>query len=266
MPGVIKALEDNEIKIDAISGTSSGSFIASLYAMGYSPSYIYSIFKKYAREIAYVSNGVIINEVRNLIFSKKLITRGIKDGRGIEDVYERLARKKGIKKISDINMPLIIPAVDMSEAKEYIFTSIEDESEEKYISDIGVGKAVRASGSFPVVMNPCEYKGHIFSDGGILNNIPVMDIKRIGIDKVIAIRFDSEKVDNESNVMDIMMKTVDIMSNKISEEHLAISDYILTIPSDGTGLLDISKIDFCYKSGYNTTIENLDKIKEILNL
>ena len=43
--GALKALEDNSIKIDIIGGTSSGSLIASLYAMGYSPYYIYMLKK-----------------------------------------------------------------------------------------------------------------------------------------------------------------------------------------------------------------------------
>ena len=42
--GVLKALEENNIKIDAIGGTSSGSIISTLYAMGYSPYYIYILF------------------------------------------------------------------------------------------------------------------------------------------------------------------------------------------------------------------------------
>lgn len=42
------------------------------------------------------------------------------------------------------------------------------------------------------------------------------------------------------------------------------SDYILTIQTDKTGLLDTKKLDSCYKYGYNQTIEQLDKIKEVL--
>ena len=45
--GVIKALEENNIKIDYISGTSSGSLIATMYAMGYTPDEMYNLFKKY---------------------------------------------------------------------------------------------------------------------------------------------------------------------------------------------------------------------------
>ena len=49
--GVLKALEENDIKVDVIGGTSAGGLIASLYAIGYSPMYIYLLFKKYANEI-----------------------------------------------------------------------------------------------------------------------------------------------------------------------------------------------------------------------
>ena len=49
--GVLKALEENNIKVDIIGGTSSGSIISTLYAMGYSPYYIYLLFKRYAKEL-----------------------------------------------------------------------------------------------------------------------------------------------------------------------------------------------------------------------
>ena len=49
--GVLKALEESGIKIEAIGGTSSGALIAGLYALGYSPEDIYFLFKKYAKNI-----------------------------------------------------------------------------------------------------------------------------------------------------------------------------------------------------------------------
>ena len=60
------------------------------------------------------------------------------------------------------------------------------------------------------------------------------------------------------------MKIIDIMGNKISEESLSESDYAITIPSDGTGLLDKDKIDFCFESGYKTTKAQISKIIKIL--
>ena len=49
--GVLKALEEEKIKVDYIGGTSSGSIVATLYAAGYKPDEIYTIFRKYCKKI-----------------------------------------------------------------------------------------------------------------------------------------------------------------------------------------------------------------------
>lgn len=164
-------------------------------------------------------------------------------------------------------MPLVIPTVDVKLSKEYIFTNkIPEEAENKtqYITDISIGKAVRASSSFPAIFCPCEFKEHKFLDGGVLDNIPVLEVKKQGADKVIAINFKADDVDENSNIMDIAMRTIDIMGNKISEESLEQSDYILTISTDKTGLLDVEKLDKCYEYGYRAVEENLELINNIL--
>lgn len=264
--GALKALEENNIKIDIIGGTSSGSLVASLYALGYSPYYIYIIFKKYADSLTKLNTSTIASGVGNFLINKKVNINGLKTGESIEETYNKLALKKGINKISQIQMPLVIPTVDISNSSEYVFTSKIPEAgnKEMYITDITVGKAVRASSSFPLVFCPCEYKNHLFIDGGAIDNTPALEIKKQGADKIISIKFDSDTVTKESNIMDIVMKTVDIMGSKVSEESLNISDYVITIPSDGTGLLETGKIDYCYKSGYNTVMKNIDKIKILL--
>lgn len=259
--GVLKALEENEIYIDVIGGTSSGALISSLYAMGYSPYYIYILFKKYAKDIVNMN-------VKNFLSLRRNNIVGFRTGEDIEKIYNNLALRKGIKTIEDIKMPIVIPTVDVSDSKEYIFTNNLPDSEEKYskyITDISVGKAVRASSSFPAVFCPCEYKEHKFLDGGALDNIPVIEVKKQGATKVIAVNFKADDIDENSNVMDIAMRTIDIMGNKISEESLQISDYVLTVQTDKTGLLDVEKLDSCYKYGYNAVIQNLSKIKECID-
>ena len=266
--GALKALEDNKIKIDVIGGTSAGSLIASLYALGYSPYYIYILFKRYAKEIAGINSAPIISGIGNYMMNKKVALTGLKTGKSIEEAYNNLASRKGVKTIEDIRkMPLVIPAVDVGEAKEYIFTNrIPEESIDKsqYITDISIGKAVRASSSFPAIFCPCEFKNHKFFDGGVLDNTPVAEVRKQGAEKVIAINFKADDIDENSNIMDLTMRTIDIMGNKISEENLEQSDFLLTIKTDKTGLLDVEKLDSCYKYGYQAVIENLDKIKKIL--
>ena len=239
--GALKALEENGIKPSVIGGTSSGGLIASLYALGYSPYYIYILFKRYSEDIVEINSTPIVTGISNFMMNKKIILSGLKTGETIEDAYNNLALKKGVRKISDIKtMPLVIPAVDVSEAKEYVFTNkipSKSKNNERYITDITVGKAVIASSSFPAIFCPCQFKEHIFLDGGVLDNIPVKEVKKQGADKVIAINFKADDVDEESNMMDIAMRTIDIMGNKISEDSLNQSDYILTIKTDKTRIV-----------------------------
>ncbi len=265
--GVLKALEDNNIGVDIIGGTSAGSLVASLYAMGYSPYYIYILFKRYSNELVQINSGPIISGIGSFMINKKSSFKGLKSGKSLETIYNKIAYKKGITKINQIKMPIVIPTVDITDSKEYVITNKIPENEEnkvQYITDITVGKAVRASSSFPAVFTPCEFRNHAFMDGGALDNVPVHEVKKQGADKVIAVKFDADPITEDSNIMDIIMKTIDIMGSKISEENLEMSDLVLNVYTDKVGLLDTKKLDSCYKYGYDSVIQNLDKIKQIL--
>ncbi len=265
--GVLKALEENNIKVDIIGGTSSGGIIASLYAMGYSPKKIFEIFKTYANDVIEINSRPIISGISSFMGRKKGKFIGFKTGNGLEQTYLDLAKTNGLEKMVDIKMPLVIPAVDMEDSTEYIFTNYipkENKDNVKYITDISIGRAVRASSSFPAIFCPCDFESHRFLDGGVLDNVPVTEVKKQGANKVIAVNFEADEIDETSNIMDIAMRTIDIMGNKISEESLSSSDLILTIKTDKTGLLDIKNMESCFEYGYNTTIKNINKIKDIL--
>ena len=265
--GVLKALEDSDIKIDAIGGTSSGALIAALYALGYSPEEIYVLFQKYSKDIVGNIPHFIITKISNIILKKE--NTGFRKGENIEEIFNKLANEKGIHTISQITrMPISIPSVDIKNGKEYIFTNhVPNEKNVygKYIMDISIGKALRATSSFPAVFCPCDFEEHKFLDGGALNNVPVIEVKKHGIDKVLAVNFKADDITENSNYMDIAMRAIDLMGNKISEENLKQSDYILTIGTDKTGLLDIQKLDSCYQYGYVATMKKINKIKEIIN-
>ena len=283
--GVLQALEDNNIKPDIIGGTSCGSMIAVMYAMGYSPYHIYLLFKRYAGEIAKVSTLPVLLGIHSCIFRKRTLVKGCNNGKKIEELYDRVANRRGINNINQIKMPIIIPAVDMVSGKEVIFTNnlpnlksqdgeetedfnknINNKANNKiYINNITIGKAIRASSSFPGFYSPCNYNQYILMDGGALNNIPVDEVKLQGAEKVIAVKFRSDEVEEESNIMDVVMKSIDIMGNKISETSLEISNFILEVYTDKVGLLDVEKLDKCYEYGYKAVVENLQNIKSIIN-
>ena len=241
--------------------------MAALYAMGFSPYYIYILCKNHAKSIIGTNTRPIISGIRSFIKNGKTSIKGLKNGEEIEKLFDIVAKRRNINKISDIKMPIVIPTVDLMDSKEYVFTNNIPENEKnkkQYITDCSIGKAVRASSSFPAVFEPCKDKKHAFLDGGIIDNIPAHEVKKQGADKVISVKFNSDKIDENSNVMNIVMKTIDIMGSKISEESLELSDLVLNVYTDKTGLLDIKKLDNCYKYGYKCVMDNIEKIKEIL--
>ena len=266
--GVIKALEENGINIDIIGGTSAGSMIASLYAIGYKTDEVYNLFQENYRKIIGESRFYFLDGIKNLV-DRKTTLRGFRKGENIEEVFDLLAKNKNVENINNIQMPIVIPTVDILDAKEYIFTNQVPEAEvvnnEKYITDINIGKAVRASSSFPAVFNLCTMEKHAFMDGGALDNVPVDEVRKQGADKVIAVKFDEDNFGKDSNVMDIIMRTIDIMGNKIIEEEIKKSDYVLNIHTDKMGLLETSKIYHCFEYGYEAAKNSIEEIKRCLN-
>ena len=112
---------------------------------------------------------------------------------------------------------------------------------------------------------PCKYKNHHFLDGGILDNIPVTEVKKQGADIIISVNFELEEVNEDSNIIDITMRTLDIMGSKVSENSLNYTDYLITIEACKVGLLDFTKLETCYQCGYETAIKAIKgKLGEIL--
>ncbi len=265
--GVLQALEENGIKPDIIGGTSCGSIVASMYAMGYSPYHIFILCKRYGRIISRANARPILSGIHTSIFSKKISLSGLNNGEKMEEVSDKLAKRRGINNINDIKIPIVIPTVDIVSGKECVFTNkIPDKrnGEKEYIDNVNVGRAVRASSSFPAYFSPCKHEGCAFMDGGVLNNIPADEVKLQGADKVIAVKFHSDRITEDSNLMDVAMKCIDIMGSRISEKSLRISDYVLDVYTDKVGLLDYQKVDKCFEYGYNAVVENLDSIKKAL--
>lgn len=262
--GVLKALEENDVKIDVFTGTSSGSHVAFLSSIGFGSQEIYDLFNEYAFDLVGKSIEPIILD--NILFNNKVNFEGIRSGKPIEDLYNNIAFQNGIKYVKDIKVPLGIVATNIIDEKETIFSSLKLENSEnkEYITDVKIGEAIRASSSFSVVFDPCVIGNKKYIDGGVVNNLPVDIAKELGADKVISVRFSNDKINKNSNILEIGMKTLDMMSNKISLKNINQSDIALKVNTDGTSLLDIENVEYCFNSGYNTAMKYMKEIKKIL--
>lgn len=266
--GVLKVLEEENIKIDYIAGTSSGSIVAALYAMGFDSDEIYKIFKKYCKKIKYVDLINIIKLIFGLIIKREIIIDGLNSGKEIEKLINKMCKQKEIYGIEDIKMPLAIPTVDMCDGKVMCFTSCE--SRKRYLDNTtfihngDIGKIVRASCSYPVVFSPCKYKGTKLIDGGIRENIPWKELKEIGADKILSVVFEDEfDKDCDLNIIEVASRSINLICKELANYELDGADYLLKIKSGKVGLLDIKKMDELYEIGYKTMKKKLGDIRNI---
>lgn len=264
--GAIKALEEKNIKFDAVAGTSSGSIIAVLYALGYSSNEMINLLKKYSKNIKKVEIKKIIKLIYGLIFKKEIIIDGLNSGNFIEKALNDICKENNILNINDINMPLIIPTVDLQTGTLIVASSKQIRKtysdEIKFINDIPISTAVRASCSYPVVISPCIYKNRQLVDGGIRENIPWKELKEIGIDEILGIGFETQ-LEGEccKNMIESAIRSIELVCHELSIYELKGIDKIIKIPTKKISLLDTSKIDELYELGYKNMKEKIKYIK-----
>lgn len=254
--GVLKAMEEENINIDYIGGTSSGSIVATLYAVGYKPDEIYYIFKKYCKKIKYVEFKNIFKLFFGIILSGTITIDGLNSGNSIYKLINKVCNERGVYNISDINMPLAVPSVDMRTGEIICFSSLNKRGFSdslSFINDANIGNVVQASCSFPSVFSPCDFKYHKLLDGGIRENVPWREVKILGADNVVSVAFENEVKSNCcENLIDVAFRSFELMGKELSKYEIEGSDYLVKIKSKKVSLLDMSKIDEFYELGYLT--------------
>lgn len=267
--GAIKALAELGIKPDYISGTSSGSIFASMYAMGYTLEEMFEIVKQNYEILIGIEKARIVKAIGTYITQKEIKIGGLIDGQKLEDLVTKLGDKKGIKNITDIQMPLAIPTVDTISTKECISISkkynLQDDDID-YIYDIPLAKAVRASMAFPGIYTTCNFGKYNFIDGGTKDNLPVKVLKDMGAEKVIAISFDLTHYTPSDNIFNIILRAVDIFSLKDVREAQKLADISIEIRNDDTSLLQTDNLEKCMQIGYETIMKNKEEIEKAMQI
>lgn len=251
--GILKAFEKNNIKIDMISGASSGSIVAALYAMGYRVDEIYFMFKEFAKNIRYADVYNVIKLIYGLITGKGVIIKGLTAGKNLEKYIIKKCEEKGIYKIKDVKFPLYISSVDLNTGATYIFTNSTCKVEKDLIllNDIELFTAIRASCSYPGIFEPVEWKKRsVLIDGGIRENIPWKVLKNAGADRVISVIFKNRcKKNCYKNMISVIDCSIGYLSSEVLNYELVGTKDIIEIQTEDVGLLEYAKIDYLYELG-----------------
>jgi NTE family protein len=158
--GVIKALEENQIPVNLIIGTSIGALIGGLYASGKN----INTLEKIVQEV----NKIMVAK----ILMPKLFAPGFIDNKKVIDFIKELV---GDVKIENLKIPFAAVATDLISGEEVIF-------DKGLLVD-----AIMASVAIPTIFQPVFLKNHYLIDGGLSNPLPISVAKEMEAQKIIAV-------------------------------------------------------------------------------
>lgn len=264
--GVIKALEENNIPIDYITGTSIGAFVGGMYALGYSPEEMEQIvtseeFQKNAEGILsdkYTfyfkkkdnnASWITLKFKVDSIFSIRLpvsITGSVPLDFGLmEQTAAAIAKAK--YNFDSLFVPFRCVASDIAAKVPVVFRSGD------------LGEAIRSSFAFPFYYAPVNHKGKILYDGGLYNNFPSnVLLEDFSPDIILGSNAaGTDKPDNDNILSHLRTMVVTTTNYSVICENGIIVEPTI----DNMGLFDFSQNSKLIELGYTATLEKIEQIK-----
>ncbi|TDX51160.1 patatin-like phospholipase family protein [Orenia marismortui] len=235
--GVIKALEEEDIPIDLIVGTSMGSIIGTMYGSGISIEQIEEIVTE-----APFTNLLEMNFIDNDSFFETA---------KVNKFLENIAPYKRLEKFP---IPTALLTLEVDSGHKYIITTDR------------ISKVVQASYAIPHFFPLYQMEDKYFADPGILENSPAKAAKALGADFVIATTYTADKShDSYETPNKIINRYVDIVSEKNNKRILNnYSDIIVEADISGYSFFDFSSAGELIEIGYQSTKDQISKLKVAL--
>ena len=236
--GVLEALEEAGIQVDAVAGTSGGAFVGALYASG-----LLSIpeMKRLARGIKWR------HVVRPNLPKQGLISS--------EKIYHYVREILNDMTFEDLKVPLAVVASDLRSGDKVVITQG------------SVARAVQASCSLPVIFTPTPLNGQVLIDGGVASQLPILAAQKdLGAKFVIGVDVNCNAMETArlDNLFQIGIHFISLFARRNALVERQFADVMIEVDASGISLLDLDKADLLMERGYQAAQAKLDRIMEKL--
>jgi len=237
--GVLRALVENDIPIDAIAGASAGALIGGCYAAGLS-----------IERLGEMASTFRWRHTQRPSFSRL----GLQSNARMEKF---LRANLPVTRFEDLKIPFAAMATDLRQGSLVVFRDTGD-----------VPFAIRASCCIPFFMRPIEDdQGRLLIDGGIVENLPINQTRELGAELVIAVdvNFDGVKFfDRPRTALGVLAYTFIAVERIVSNQERGDAD-VLIVPKVGHIRWDQTRrADELVKAGYEAGLESIDEIRNVI--
>lgn len=220
--GVLKFLEEINLPIDLIVGTSAGAIAGGVWASGISSEKMYRLAKNtewwfLARPVAFRS--------------------GLLSSQGIENWVRRIIKEK---QFSDLNLEFAVTATDFLTGELVVITEGD------------VAHAVRISSNVPGVYEPVVYHGRHLVDGGLVQNLPAETCRNLGAEMLIGVDLHSDVLENEvpKTVLWSLVHATNILQRQHEEIQANLVDVLIQPKVGDHSAVNFKVVDDLVEEGY----------------
>ena len=265
--GALKVIEEAGITIDYIGGTSMGAIVGALYASGYSANELDSLFREADFDELIQDNlprGAKTfyekedseRDALTLPFDDFKISfpSALSGGQRIyNELVQLLYHVKDVNDFNNLPIPFFCVATNIESGAEVIL-------DKGYLP-----QAVMASGTFPSLFEPVELEGQILIDGGVTNNYPVMEVKKLGADIIIGVdvQHGLRSRENLQSATEILLQLNSFRTDEKMKKKAVETDIYIKPDIDDFSVMDFDLAETIIENGKVAALEHLEALEDL---
>ena len=253
--GVLQWLEEHRIPVGYVAGTSMGGLVGGIYATGASPAEVKEL-------VATINWDQVLQgqtPYKDLSFRRKQdaveypnhfefgLRKGLQFGEGFNSgqdvvmILDRIALPYSeVKDFNDLPIPFACVATDLVASQPFVFRQG------------SLSLALRSTMSLPGVFSPVRWDGHIFADGGLMDNLPVDVAQSMGADLTLAVHLETTKLDPAATLstFGVLGRSVSVVVAANELRSIEKADILISVPLAGFDSLAYNRSEELIKMGY----------------
>jgi NTE family protein len=253
--GVLQWLEEHRIPVHYIAGTSMGGLVGGMYATGHDASQVKEIVKTINwtevlqgqtpyQDFSFRRKEDAFEYPNHLEFGLKKglqFPEGFNSGQQVGMILDKVALPYSeVESFNDLPIPFACVATDLVTSKQFVFR------------EGSLSIALRSTMSLPGIFSPVRWDGHIFADGGLMDNLPVDVAQSMGADLTLAVHLETAKLEPDATLSSfgVLGRSVSVVIAANEMRSLERADMLITIPLHDFGSLDYDRAEEIIKLGH----------------